>query len=484
MTQTDVDREVQTGRNTVPVEALHLLPLQGSGRVTITGPGENRRLQAVRDVGVPTEEAEQAGQEQEGGSPSAGDPQLDVVVAAAARLLAVPMALVNLVGRRTQRRAAAHGCGLATEPLSQSLCVLAVESGAALLIQDCRTDPRAAHLDAVRQGEFTSYLGVPVTGLDGLAVGALCVLDTAPRAFTADDVEQLQRLASLVGSRLDQRRAQTTAGLPPGQPAELAADLAAALAQGQLRVRYQPQVSLVDGRTTGVEALVRWQHPERGLLGPAALLPQAAALGLGHDVDTWVLHRATADLAAWREHAASAPGLTMAQRADVDALTVSVNATVRACTAHLWPADVREALARTGIPAERLTVEVTEHSVQTRGPGVTSALRALAELGCGVSVDDVGTGSSSLALLAELPVTEVKVDGSLVRGTTTSRSHRTLVRAIADAGCDLGLDVVAEHVEDVVTAKAVTGLGCSTGQGYLWSPPVPAEQLMSRLLGG
>ncbi|GAB3217369.1 hypothetical protein GCM10027586_10680 [Kineococcus gypseus] len=224
---------------------------------------------------------------------------------------------------------------------------------------------------------------------------------------------------------------------------------------------------LSDGATTGVVALVRWQHPRRGLLLPDRFIGVAEESGAIDAVGSWVLREACGQVAAWR---ACAPGA-----AD---LTAAVNLSV----AQLRPGLVQEVLGvlrDTGLPAGALVLEVTETVLVREGEDARDVLAQLRAHGVRIAVDDFGTGYSSLSYLRQLPVDVLKVDRSFVQAM--SRGEDTaVVRTIVGLAEALGLETVAEGVESAEDARALRGLGCDQAQGYHWSRPVPAAELTAR----
>nr|WP_240897383.1 EAL domain-containing protein [Kineococcus vitellinus] len=249
---------------------------------------------------------------------------------------------------------------------------------------------------------------------------------------------------------------------------ELEADLACAATAGQLVLHYQPTVRLADGCTTGVEALVRWQHPERGLLFPDRFIALAEASGAIEALGSWVLRQACAQAARWH--------------ADGHAqLTVAVNLSV----AQLRPAlvaEVLDVLRENDLPAQALVLEITETVLVREGEQARQVLARLREHGVRIAVDDFGTGYSSLSYLRQLPVDVLKVDRSFVQAM--SRGEDTaLVRTIVGLAEALGLETVAEGVESAEDARVLRALGCELAQGYHWSRPVPAAELTGQLDG-
>jgi diguanylate cyclase (GGDEF)-like protein len=235
-----------------------------------------------------------------------------------------------------------------------------------------------------------------------------------------------------------------------------------AVEQGRIIVHYQPKVDLAQRELVGVEALVRWMHPEFGLVSPAEFVEAIEATGsidilLGHVLDI-VLRQ----LREW-----TAQGIY---------ITAAVNLSVRNLLAENFPAKVARALAQHGVPAELLTFEITESSVMTDPEHSLPVLRELHAMGVHLSVDDFGTGYSSLAYLRRLPIDEIKIDRSFVQGMGTDLSDLAIVRAIVDLGHSLGLSVVAEGVEEEAARDALRDMKCNQAQGFLIARPMPLDR--------
>jgi diguanylate cyclase (GGDEF)-like protein len=239
-----------------------------------------------------------------------------------------------------------------------------------------------------------------------------------------------------------------------------------ALERDQLVVHYQPQVSARSGRLVGVEALVRWQHPELGLLPPGRFVPIAESTTLIHRLTDVVLEKALRDGRAWLD-----AGLET---------RISVNVSARALLDRDLAAHVAERLAGSGFPARLLTLEITESAVMADPERAVRTLESLRGMGIRLSVDDFGTGYSSMAYLRQLPIGELKVDRSFVSRLTDAEDV-VLVRTAIDLGHNLGLSVVAEGVEDAETCDILSSLGADELQGYFLGRPMPAADLTSWL---
>lgn len=244
----------------------------------------------------------------------------------------------------------------------------------------------------------------------------------------------------------------------------LEADLRRALDQQELRLHYQPQIDLNSGKIVGVEALVRWQHPERGLIPPDDFIPLAEESGLVVMLGDWVLHAACQQIRSWTD-AGIAPRQT----------AVNVSA-VQLNRGHLLNS-VRDALQASGVAPEQLELEITESFVLADRDQSFKTLSELKALGVRLSIDDFGTGYSSLAYLQQLKVHKLKIDLSFVRDVTTNSGNASIVKAVIALGHSLGLEVIAEGVEEDVQARYLHSLQCDVIQGYLISRPLPAEDM-------
>ncbi|MEX5719814.1 putative bifunctional diguanylate cyclase/phosphodiesterase [Geodermatophilus maliterrae] len=243
----------------------------------------------------------------------------------------------------------------------------------------------------------------------------------------------------------------------------LVEELRSGLGSGRLVLHHQPQVDVATGRTVGVEALVRWAHPERGLLSPAEFLPLAEVHGLMRPLTDEVLRRAVTQAAAWR-------------RAGRD-LRMSVNLSASNLLDVDLPWRVAELLRDAQLPADRLVLEITESVLLSDPERSLAVVGRLADLGVTVSIDDFGTGYSSLSYLRDLPVAELKLDRSFTADLLTDGRTEAIVASTITLAHRLGLRVVAEGVEREETLVHLAGLGCDETQGHLHSAPLPADRL-------
>jgi diguanylate cyclase (GGDEF)-like protein/PAS domain S-box-containing protein len=238
---------------------------------------------------------------------------------------------------------------------------------------------------------------------------------------------------------------------------ELERQLRASVTAGELRAYYQPIVALPERTVVGYEALVRWAHAERGLLLPGAFLRLAEGTGLIGPIGSWMLERACRDTVALLPPEVS----------------ISVNASPMQLARPGFVAAVADELAASGLAPQRLQLEITETALLQAGATLIADMQELGEMGVRLALDDFGTGYSSLSLLHDLPVAVVKIDRSFVAPILVDRRSRAMVRAVLGLCADLGVDTVAEGVEEEGQAAALIAMGCDRAQGYLFGRPAP-----------
>jgi diguanylate cyclase (GGDEF)-like protein len=255
----------------------------------------------------------------------------------------------------------------------------------------------------------------------------------------------------------------------PYSPARLErlGELREALGNGELVLHYQPKISVAGGDVTGVEALVRWQHPRHGLLGPTEFLPLAERTGMMGELTRWVVDAALRQARAWQDEGIEVP--------------IAVNLAAANILDAALPDAVGELLAHYGVPGERLTCELSEHTVMADPRRAGEVLDRLRALGVRLSLDDFGTGHSSLAYLKRLPLDELKIDRAFVAGIVGDENDALIVRSTIDLARNLGLEVVAEGVEGADVLQRLRSLRCHEAQGFHLSRPLPPEALVEWL---
>jgi EAL domain-containing protein (putative c-di-GMP-specific phosphodiesterase class I) len=238
-------------------------------------------------------------------------------------------------------------------------------------------------------------------------------------------------------------------------------ELRRACTEGEFELHYQPQVCLLTGRPTGAEALLRWRHPQRGLLSPDKFIEALAMSSVAPAVGRWIIERACEDASAWPQ-------------VDNRQLSIGVNLFPVQLDGERLPGEVDYALARSGLRSAHLELELTE-TIALRDDGIAaSALANLRARGIRVAYDDFGTGYASLSVLRRLPVDRVKIDRSFVRDVLANRGDAAIVRSILLIARNFDLRVIAEGVETPAQADLLRELGCHEAQGFLYSPALPA----------
>ncbi|HEX2190723.1 MAG TPA: EAL domain-containing protein, partial [Longimicrobiaceae bacterium] len=375
------------------------------------------------------------------------------------------------------------------------------------VLEDARRSRRARETRAVRELGARAYAGVPLRAPNGTVVGCACALDTRPREWSGADAEALEGVAAGVEADLARRLAERAladreaihrgdlelareraaeneeraghggrasgeevhAGLA-GWPAT-EAELGRAVERDELRLLYQPVVSLRTGRVAGFEAQLRWEHPRLGTLHPAGFLPLAEATGLAVPVGAWALRESCRSLRGWRRAFPGAP------------VGVSVGLSARELRGGGLVERVRRALEETGNEPGSLRLQVAEGAA-ARGPEEAAALHALRELGVQLHLDGFGTGCSSLTRLHRLPLDALKVDRSCVCALDRDPAAARLVRSAVPLAHALGLAVVADGVETASALDLLRGLRCEYAQGPHLSPPLDGDGARELLAAG
>ena len=347
----------------------------------------------------------------------------------------------------------------------------------------------------VRKGDLVARLGgdefavmvSPSLDVDGLAVLAKRMLDMLSRPYLVDghqvnigasvglavapgdgaEYRQLARNADLALYAAKKSGRGTFNFFEPAMDQRALArrameiDLRRALVMREFKLHYQPQIDLERGIVEGFEALVRWQHPERGLVPPSDFIPLAEEIGLIVPLGEWVLREACTEAAGWADDVCVAVNVSPMQFEDPGRLVDMV----------------ARALAKSGLPGRRLEVEITESVLLRNEAAVLAALHRIRELGVRVAMDDFGTGYSSLSQLHSFPFDKIKIDRSFVRDGGDAQGQDAIIRAIAALGVSLGMTTIAEGVETADQLARIRAEGCTSVQGYLFSKPVPVGEV-------
>jgi diguanylate cyclase (GGDEF)-like protein/PAS domain S-box-containing protein len=298
-----------------------------------------------------------------------------------------------------------------------------------------------------------------------VVIGASIGIAMAPG--DGDESEKLLKNADMALSRAKNDSRGTFSFFEAGMDAraqsrrKIEIDLRHAIETDVLRPYYQPLVDLATGRITGFEALVRWPHPERGMISPAEFIPVAEETGLINPLGSLMLRRACADAALWPDDVRVAVNLSPLQFRVGNLLSL-----------------VMDALKQSGLPAKRLELEITETLLLEKSSQVLATLHALRALGVRISMDDFGTGYSSLSYLRSFPFDKIKIDQSFVRDLAANRDAQAIVRSIVSLGIGLGVTITAEGVETEAELSCLRAEGCHEGQGYLFSHARPNGEIV------
>jgi len=323
------------------------------------------------------------------------------------------------------------------------------------------------------------FIGVPIRSFEGQILGVLTLFRHAPRSgFTADEMRMLESLAEMAATQLELRRLRR---IFPGEsvrkprPAGAQnwpskADLRKALERHQFVLHFQPEVELTTRRIVGLEALIRWNHPERGLVPPLDFIPLAERCGLILPIGDWGLDEACRQISRWSE-----------EDPDNRSLRVCVNLSARQFSREGLADHVEALLVQSGITSGQLGLEMTESSLIPNLPTAARVLGRLRKLGVSLLVDDFGTGYSSLNHLHSFPFDVLKIDRSFVGRMTEGDQPRQIVRTIIELARVMGMDVVAEGIETLEQYQLLRQMGCRYGQGFLFARPLSVEAVTELL---
>lgn len=361
-------------------------------------------------------------------------------------------------------------------PRHGSVFEMILREGGPVVVADMSKEPSMkGRRMTLRRLEVASFAGAPVRGAGGEILGTLTIFGGQPRRRMAvDELHMLESLADMVSSQLELRRLRKVftgkapiarlaeaivVGEWPSQP-----DLRHALEQRQFVLYYQPEIELATRKIVGLEALIRWVHPERGLVPPMSFIPLAEECGLILPIGDWGLAEACGQIQKW-----------CAEDIGSKSLRVCVNLSARQFAREGLADHVEALLRRFGLSSRQLGLEMTESSLVTDANTAMEVLGSLRRLGVSLLMDDFGTGYSSLHHLHAFPFDVLKIDRSFVSRMTDGDQPLQIVRTIVELARVLGMDVVAEGIETREQYELLRELGCRYGQGFLFARPMTAE---------
>ncbi len=367
-------------------------------------------------------------------------------------------------------------------PRHNSIFDLVLAENGPVIIPDIDENPRFREERLpLRRLDLRSFASVPIRSAGGHVLGVLSVLNCHPRRSMArDELHMLENLAELASDQVELRRfrknGRTRAARSTRRTESAAAiwprrlDLRAALERREFVLYYQPEVELATHRIVGLEALIRWRHPERGLVPPMDFIPAAEESGLILPIGDWGLSEVCSQIREWTREDPSH-----------SALRVCVNLSARQFSRDGLADHVEALLVRYGVASRQLGLEMTESSLMSNTQAAFDVLGDLRRLGVSLLMDDFGTGYSSLDHLHSFPFDVLKIDRSFVTRMTQGDQALHIVRTIIELARALGMDVVAEGVETREQHNLLRNLGCRYGQGFLFSRPVSVEAITEML---
>jgi EAL domain-containing protein (putative c-di-GMP-specific phosphodiesterase class I) len=369
-------------------------------------------------------------------------------------------------------------------PRKNSIFDLVLEEDGPVIVPDISKHPHRDSLTTrLRQLAAAGFASVPVRSTGGKIIGALTILHIEPRAMMPpESIQTLESLADLVSSQLELRRlrgnlnrnGQTQHHCAPAENSNGSwprkADLRRALDQSQFVLYYQPEIELMTRRIVGLEALIRWAHPERGLIPPMDFIPLAEECELILPIGDWGLAEACNQIQKWCQ-----------EDPRHISLRVGVNLSARQFSREGLADHVEALLMQSGISSRQLALEMTESSLIPSVHTALEVLGSLRRLGVSLLMDDFGTGYSSLSHLHSFPFDVLKIDRSFVKRMTEGDQPLQIVRTIIELARVMGMDVVAEGIETAEQYRLLRGMGCRYGQGFLFARPMTAEAVTELL---
>ena len=414
------------------------------------------------------------------------EPAYDAVTKLAAEYYQVNSALLCTLEEDYVWVKSAWGSMRTDFPLQGSMCGEVVQAGCTLAIPDVREYKNGLLLERAQQSGSCFLAGTPVRNMNGNIIAVLVIGAREP----GDKIEPyklgaLERLAAMAASLLELEELQRK--FSDGKHESLRAhrrsrshlhvepwptpgDLRRALDHNEFELFYQPELELATHRIVGVEALIRWRHPEKGLISPGQFISIAEESGLIVPIGSWGLRQACRQIREWNLLDASLTNLR-----------VSVNLSARQFAQEHICDQIKDLLDASGISAQQLGIELTETSLISNMSTAVRVLSSLRQLGVTLLMDDFGTGYSSLNYLQSFPFDMLKIDRSFVSRMEAGNSALQIVHTIIELARVLGMEVVAEGIETMEQYKLLCKLGCRYGQGYLFARPLPANEVTTLL---
>ncbi len=405
------------------------------------------------------------------------EPAYDHISRLAADYFHVDSAVISFADETRVWVKSAHGTPIREIPRANSLFDMVLAGNGPVTIRDLHQDPRFRARKLRIQSRLVVFaVSVPVRSVDGQILGNLSLFSQNPRPLlTPSELESLERMAGMVTSQLElrqlrkeqERRSQRTSVRSSGGKSwPQSSDLHRALECGEFVLYYQPEVDLATRRIIGLEALIRWNHPQRGILPPMDFIPLAEECGMILPIGDWGLAEACNQIQRWtQEHPRHGSP------------RVCVNLSARQFLREGLADHVESLLVQSGASSRQLGLEMTESSFIPNLNTALDVMEGLRSLGISLSMDDFGTGYSSLSYLHSFPFDVLKIDRSFVARITEGTQPLQIVRTIIELARVFDLSVVAEGIETPEQYRLLREMGCEFGQGYFFARPMPAEEI-------
>lgn len=404
------------------------------------------------------------------------EPAYDAITRLAASYFEADSAVIGFADETRFWVKSHWGESVRERPRRQSIFDLLLARKASVFIAEIKTSPefRAGHLQMLRMNEFTSVASVPVRLSTGGIVGSLSIFFREKReALAPDDLQTLENLGEMVTAQLELTRMRKAAcGQQPRRTGAAndawprSSDLRRALDRGEFVLHYQPEVELQTRRIVGLEALIRWHHPERGMVPPMDFIPQAEECGMILPIGDWGLAEACNQIQTWKR-----------ENAQNSSLRVCVNLSARQFLREGLADHVESLMLQSGTSSRQLGLEMTESSLIPNINVALEVLDGLRTLGISLSMDDFGTGYSSLSHLHSFPFDVLKIDRSFIGRLADGDQALQIVRTIVELARVLGMDVVAEGIETREQYQLLRQMGCRYGQGFLFAKPMSVDAI-------
>jgi EAL domain-containing protein (putative c-di-GMP-specific phosphodiesterase class I) len=443
------------------------MPTEDVGCAKIDQQQEDARLAALVSTGILDTEPE---------------PSFDVITRLAAEYFCADTVLLGFADESRVWIKSYWGEPVRELPRGRSIFEMVLADDGVVVVPDISNHPEfMGRRMTIKRLEVMSFASAPIRSSEGRILGVLTIFGCQPRRNMAlAERRMLENLAEMAASQLELRRLRKTLHgqkLRPSRMTETTArswprrpDLRRALEQRQFVLYYQPEIELSTRRIVGLEALIRWAHPERGLIPPMDFIPLAEETGLILPIGDWGLAEACGQIQKWTRDDPQ-------QRSP----RVCVNLSARQFSREGLADHVEALLHQTGIPSRQLGLEMTESSLISDANTAMEVLSSLRRLGVSLLMDDFGTGYSSLNYLHSFPFDVLKIDRSFVIRMTQGEQPMQIVRTILELARVMGMDVVAEGIETLEQYHMLRQMGCRFGQGFLFARPMPAEAISGLL---